>query len=262
MTMKTITLAVALCALATPAVADPKVDARVHMEAAGVAFKAGRFEDTLAELNKAYALDPQPEIHYSIGQVYIKLDRCNDAILAYENFLASKPSQDRADLANQAIAKCKEQTALKPTPPSPTTTAPPADPTSTEPKPTADASTAPEVKPVVDDRGPPPWYKDKLALGLTGGGVAFTVVGLVLYSGAQDTADEAANAPTYGESQRKYDDAKSERTTAVLVTTVGLAAIGVGVWRFVKLRNAQTERTGIAVVPTHDGGFVTYSGGF
>ncbi len=267
------------CALgASPAVADPKAEAKQHMQAAGVAYKEGRFEDTLAELNKAYALDPLPELHYSIGQVYVKLNRCDDAILAYESFLASKPSRDRADLANQAIATCKAQhKTVQPPPPPPgggAVDTKPADstldnetPPNMAPPPTGPQPTGPETAGPTEpapattrsDTGPSPWYKDKLGIGLTGGGAVLTIVGLVMYSSARGKADDAANAGNYGDSSSQFDDAKSLRTTSAIVTVLGLGVTGVGVWRFMTKRN---EERRVAFVPSGDGGFVTYSGGF
>ena len=254
-------------AIASPALADSKDDVKAHMAAAAAAYKEGRFDDTLAELNKAYALDPKPELHYSIGQVYVKLGRCDDAIISYESFLASKPSRDRADLANQAIATCKAQKAqqaTQTTPPPPEikdggtavdNEAPPGvepAPPAPEPQPTTTGATVSDA--------PPVWYKDKLGLGLTGGGAVLTIVGLVMYSSARGKIDDAESADNYGESQSLYDDAQSQRTTGVVITVIGLAATGVGVWRLMKKRSEQ--QSGVAFVPTTTGGFVTYSGGF
>ncbi len=255
-----ISIAIACTLGGSPAFADSKSDAKTHMEAAATAYREGRFEDTLLELNKAYALDPKPELHYSIGQVYIKLGRCDDAILAYESFLASKPSRERADLANQAIATCKAQKAQNPTPTTTDTSggagvdneAPPG----VEPLPTTGPTTEPTTG-TVD--APPAWYKDKLGLGLTGGGAVLTIVGLVMYSSARGKIDDAESAASYDESQSLYDDAKSQRTTSMVITVVGLAATGVGVWRLLKKRS---EEQGVAFVPTTSGGMITYSGGF
>jgi tetratricopeptide (TPR) repeat protein len=266
--MKRALLAVA-CATASPVLADTKDEAKVHMQAAAVAYKEGRYEDTLAELNKAYAKDPKPELHYSIGQVYVKLNRCADAIVAYENFLASKPSRERADLANQAIATCKAQQAqTTPTTTTPTepavqtgtdTEAPPG--IETPPAATGTTTTAPATTTTTTVDSPPAWYKDKLGLGLTGGGAILTIVGLVMYSSARGKIDDAENADDYGKSQALYDDAQSQRTTSMVVVTLGLAATGVGVWRLVKKRSEEQERN-VAFVPTTDGGLITYSGGF
>ena len=273
--MKHAMIIVLAIAVGSPALADSKDDAKAHMAAAATAYKEGRFDDTLVELNKAYALDPRPELHYSIGQVYVKLGRCDDAIVSYESFLASKPSRDRADLANQAIATCKAQKAQQATTQQTTTTtttttqpevkdggavvdneAPPG----VEPAPPATDPQPATQTPATTD-APPVWYKDPLGLGLTGGGAVLTIVGLVMYSSARGKIADAEGADTYEESQSLYDDAKSQRTTGVVITVIGLAATGVGVWRLMKKRSEQNQ-SGVAFVPTTTGGLVTYSGGF
>src|SRR5688572_5716083 len=213
------------CALASPALADNKEDAKKQIEAAAAAYKEGRFEDTLNALNEAYKLDPKPELHYSIGQVYVKLNRCSDAIIAYDNFLASKPSKDRADLAHQAIAACKAQQATTTT----TTTETKPDGTAIDNEPPPGMETTPTTTTTAppttkEPEGPAPWYKDKLGLGLTGGGVVLTVVGLVLYSSARGKISDAEKADNYGDSEGLYDDAKSQRTTSMIVTVLGLGA--------------------------------------
>ena len=243
MTMYQRALIIAIaCAVASPAFADPKADLKAQMDAAAVAYKEGRYDDTLVALNKAYAIDPRPELRYSIGQVYVKLGRCGDAILAYETFLASKPSPDRADLANQAIETCKAQQAQQPV-----------EPVVKPPPPIVAPAPAP-----VDT--PPVWWKDKVGLGLAGGGAVVTIVGIVLYARARGTANDAANADDYNESQSLYDDAKTQRTTAVVVTVAGVAAMGVGAWWLWRKRGE--ERRGVAFVPAADGGMITYAGGF
>ena len=242
--MKQLMIVAIACALgSSPAFADPKAEARKHMQAAAAAYKEGRYEDTLAELEKAYAVDPMPELHYSIGQVYVKLERCPDAIRSYESFLATQPSQERADLANQAIATCKAQLAAQAPPPEPVPPAPEPTPATTE----------------TQTDTPPPWWKDPLGLGLTGGGAVVTVVGLVMLSDARGKISDAENAGSYGKSQELYDDAKSKRTTATVITVVGLAATGVGVWRLMQKRRQERD---ITIVPTADGGVVSYGGSF
>src|SRR5688572_26830134 len=102
-------LVAAVAALTSTAFADPNKAPPNPLKEAAQAYKEGRYEDALAALEKAYAMSPKPELHYSIGQVYVKMGRCDDAIVAYKKFLASKPAADRADLANQAIATCEKQ---------------------------------------------------------------------------------------------------------------------------------------------------------
>ncbi|MBA3398049.1 MAG: hypothetical protein H0T89_35820 [Deltaproteobacteria bacterium] len=248
-------IAGALALLPASAAADNKADAKVHLDAAATAYKEQRYADVLVELNKAYALEPRPELHYSIGQVYVKLDRCADAIGSYEQFLASKPPRVRAEAAEEAIATCKAKLAAAP-PVEPTgdaidTEAPPNVPSETPP---------PMIAPVVSDERPA-WYKDKLAIGLTAGGAGLTLIGVVLYVNARSSASDAGSADNYGESVDQYDSARTKRTVSLVFVAAGLTATGVGVWRFMKQRDAHESRQ-LAIVPTANGGLVTYGGGF
>lgn len=250
------------CALVpTSAAADNKAAAKVHLDAAATAYKEQRYEDVLVELNKAYTLDPRPELHYSIGQVYVKLDRCDAAIGSYQQFLASRPPRVRAEAAEEAIATCKAKLAAAPPVVAPVDPAGGATDTDTEAPPNVPPGTPPLVSaPVVGDE-PPAWYKDKLAIGLTAGGAGLTLIGVVLYVNARSSASDAASAANYGESVDQYDGARTKRTVSMVFVAAGLAATGVGVWRFMKKREVHETRQ-LAIVPTESGGLVTYSGGF
>ncbi len=253
-------IAGAFALLPAAAAADNKADAKVHLDAAAAAYKEQRYEDVLVELNKANALDPRPELHYSIGQVYVKLDRCGDAIGSYEQFLASKPPRVRAEATEEAIATCKAKLAAAPP------VVPPVDPAGgaidAEAPPNVPPETPPAViAPVASDEQPA-WYKDKLAIGLTAGGAGLTLIGVVLYVNARSSAGDAGSADNYGESVDQYDSARSKRMVSLVFVAAGLTATGVGVWRFMKKRGEAHETRQLAIVPTASGGLVTYGGGF
>src|SRR4051812_39387086 len=120
--MRRIALLAAVLVTASRADADPKADAKHHIETAMVAHGEGRFADALIELTTAYDLDPQPDLLYAIAQVHVKLDRCTDAIGYYEKFLATNPKPAPAKAAREAIAVCKKKVGkvpakTEPTPP-------------------------------------------------------------------------------------------------------------------------------------------------
>ena len=98
------------------ATADPKSEAANHKTKAAAAYKDKRWKVVLDELNAAYALDPDPSLYFSIGQVYVKMGRCPDAIIAYEQFLSSKPAADAAQMAREAIAACRAAATVAPDP--------------------------------------------------------------------------------------------------------------------------------------------------
>lgn len=255
-------LLAAAIAIAVPwsAHADNKAEAQKHLEAAAVAYKEKRWQAVLDALNKAYALDPKPELHFSMGQVYIKMGRCPDAIVAYEQFIASKPNAVNVDVAKEAITACKAAAIVAPDPPP---MEPPKD-----PEPPTDP-----VPPPVEDlppniQQPPPkhtvtgerWYQDKLGVALVGGGGALVVAGVVTYVLARGTLGDAEDAPSYNEQVDLYDSARSKRTISVVLVLGGLVAGGVGGWHYWK--KGKTEHAGVGFVPARDGGLVTWSGGF
>lgn len=236
--------------------ADPKADAQKHLEAAAAAYKEKRWQVVLDELNKAYALDPQPELHFSIGQVYVKMGRCPDAIVSYEQYIASKPNDDNVSMAREAIDACKAAAIVAPDPGP--VEPPPVEPPPVEPPPIKNDPPPNVPPPVVDGGGR--WYQDKVGVSLVGGGAALVLAGTVTYLLARGTLGDAEDAPTYPEQEDLFRSAKTKRTIAVVFTVAGLAAGGAGAYWYLKKRPA--ERRGVSVVPTRDGGLVTFGASF
>ena len=236
-------LVIALIALPMAAFAGPKDKelAQKHITKATEAHQAGKFDVALTELQAAYAADPQPDLLYAIGQVYVKLDKCEDAIAFYEKFLATKPSREPAAAAQEAIDTCK---AAAPPPPPP-------------PEPTPAPAPPPEPAPVLQPDSKP-FYTDTIGSALVGGGVVATVVGVVLYSSAVSTLDDAEAAATYDEHEQLVGDARTKRNIGVVFGVVGLAAIGVGVWHYASYKSEQS----VPVSPTPSGGMVSWMGRF
>src|SRR5688572_27300629 len=104
-------LVLALFALPAAALAGPqeKAEAQKHVARATEAHQAGKFDAALTELEAAYALDPQSDLLYAMGQVQVKLGRCAEAITLYERFVATNPPADASASANEAIITCKAQ---------------------------------------------------------------------------------------------------------------------------------------------------------
>jgi len=249
--MKHLLLLAALCAVPSTAVAGPsakdKKAAKKHIKAATEAHKQEKFDVALTELQAAYALDPQPDMLYAIGQVQVKLGNCPEAIMSYEQFLETTPAPEVADAANEAIRVCRDQLAAQqPAPPPPETNPQPVAPPPPPPPPVAEGKA---------------FYRDVLGDVLVVGGAVAVVTGVSLYVSARGTIDDAEAAPTYAEQQSLVDDAHSKRMYAVIAGSVGVVAIGVGVWRFTKGRG-DAEKTSVAVVPTTTGGLVTFAGRF
>jgi tetratricopeptide (TPR) repeat protein len=250
--MKHLLLVAALCAVPSAALAGPsakdKKEAKKHIKAATQAHKQEKFDVALTELQAAYALDPQPDVLYAIGQVQVKLGNCPEAIMSYEQFLETTPAPEVADAANEAIRVCRDQLAAQQPPPQP----PEANPQPVAPPSPPPPPPAPEGK---------AFYSDVVGDVLVVGGAVAVVTGVSLYVSARGTIDDAEAAPTYAEQQSLVDDAHSKRMYAVIAGSVGVVAIGVGVWRFTR-SGGGAEKPSVAVVPTTTGGLVTFAGRF
>ncbi|HVK82449.1 MAG TPA: hypothetical protein VM513_00010 [Kofleriaceae bacterium] len=223
-------------ALPAAAAAGPKEEAQAHIGKATEAHQKSDFATALKELEAAYALDPQPELLYAIGQVYLKLDRCPDAISYYERYLATAPTLEAAGQAQEAIDACK-----------------------------AKAPPPPPEEPVVPPPPPPPstsaWYKDPVGGALVGGGVIAAAVGVVFYLGAQSELDDAEQATLLPEYQDHVDSARSKRLVSVVLFGAGSAMVVGGIVRYMT-RGDSSEATRVGVVPTSGGGLITWTGGF
>ncbi|MBX3159132.1 MAG: hypothetical protein KF773_24400 [Deltaproteobacteria bacterium] len=101
--------ALLLAASAAAARADATQEAAKHVEAASAAHGAGNFAAARLELIAAYALDPQPDLLFALGQVHVKLGICPIAVVLYERFLTTKPAEGPRAAATEAIAMCRAQ---------------------------------------------------------------------------------------------------------------------------------------------------------
>lgn len=229
-------------------------EAEVHFRLATQATDAGNYADALTELTAAYALDPQPELLFALGQVNRWLGRCADAIAAYEKFLASAPKPNAAAAASDAIETCREHLpraaparALTPsssgTPMSATVTTPPAP---------APQAPAPE---------PRPWYTDVTGDVLVMSGAASGILGLVVYRSAYEDIMRAKVAPSDRSYRALVDDASRKRAYAVALGGGGLALAAAGIVHYI-LRGRGGETASVAVAPMRGGASITWSGGF
>jgi len=226
-------------ALAGP---KPKEEAKRRIDRAAALHKQGKFDDALAELEAAYKLDPQVDLLFSIGQVYAKLGRCDEARNKYEEFAAKKKSKQASQIVEQAIAACIPKAPPVVEPAAPATASPEAEPISAagsasasgseamsapasrpEPPPAppttfaaATSGAAPELHTTVES-SPRPWYRDTLGDGLVVAGVAAAVVGVIEYRAATSDLDNAETAGSLARYDQLVDDAHGKRTVSVVL---------------------------------------------
>src|SRR5262252_722056 len=86
-----------------------KKEAKERIARAAKAHQKGDFEQALTELQAAYRLDPQRDLLYAIGQVYVKLGRCKEADESYDKFLKGNKDKGAVAVVKQAKEGCKEK---------------------------------------------------------------------------------------------------------------------------------------------------------
>lgn len=290
-------VAVLVLAPAT-ALAGKKEDAKAHLAKAARAHKEGHYDEARAELEAAYALDPNPDVLYALGQVHAKLGNCREAAAYFKRFGATQKDPQVAKVVDEAIAACTP--AAEPAPAAEPGTPSIASPRSDEPAPTA--AERPGPPPIAAERPAPPpagkpphpeppahspfaatrraaparapapvaapqqspWYKDKLGDGLVLGGVVAAVVGVFEYRSAVsdlDAAEDHSSAPTLARYNELVDRAHTKRTASIVLLGAGGALIAGGVVRYV-LHDRTAEVRGVGVAPAPGGGVVTYAGSF
>jgi tetratricopeptide (TPR) repeat protein len=100
----------AIVALATalgaaPAAGQPAGDARRHYEAGEAAYVAGRYDEAVAELTRAYELSKAPEMLFNIAQAHRLAGRCRQAVVAYETYVQRAPGGKRVGDARTFLAE-------------------------------------------------------------------------------------------------------------------------------------------------------------
>ena len=245
---------------ARPASADdPKTVARQHVDRATALHKEGQFAEALSELQTAYALDPQPQLLFAMGQLHVRLGQCTQAITFYERFLASRPAPGPAGIATEAIEACKTE---------PPPAEPPAQPASVAdhlPAPALDVTLPPApVAPAVTTIAPPrerAWYTDHVADALVVGGLASGVAAVVMYRGALTDRDRADTATSYEVYAEQIDRAHTQRTYAVVLGAAGVALITAGGLHYLLSDRGHSDH-GVQIAPGRGGGVVSWSGRF
>lgn len=246
--------------------------AKAHMKKAGVASQEGRNEDAVKELDAAWALDPQPMLLLARGHLYVKLEKCEDAIKLYEEFLATSPAQELRDSTTQAVDTCKATLAPPPPPPEP-------------PKPTMVTSeeiNADDENPnLIPGNRPAPvlrnqassevrvdepmttraWFKDPILIGLGVGGAIGITAGVVLYMQARVRLDDAEGAISYGDWKSLDEEAHTLRTYSLIAGAAGALLVGGAVFYGLRVHGGK-EETRVTVMPTNGGGVVGWGGKF
>ena len=203
----------ALClssSLSLAAVNAPAPTARSYLDAGLRLYKEGRYEAAVRELRLGYALEPLPDILYTLGQSTRKLGRCEEAIGYYRQYLRSADAAS-ASAARFQIERCEQQ--LRDA--------------------QAAAAAARPASAVVEAPAPPPprrpFYKDALGMTLAAVGIGAALAGGGLLLDASLTVDHSRG--TLQQFNDALPGAQTMRTAGIVLTAAGGALLVAGVIR-------------------------------
>jgi len=191
--------------------------ARKHYELGETLYQTSSYGAALAEFEKAYALEPLPELLFNIARCHEVLANLEQAIKNYEAYLEKKPGADNRPLVEARLKNLRKRLAEA----------------SSKVKPEQNP-VPPSGKPVPEPSDPRSWMK---ITGWTAVGVGAASLGLGVIFGALggskdeefDTAS-GENRP-YGE-LTEIDDAGQSYNIAMAVSMITggvLAAAGAGI---------------------------------
>jgi tetratricopeptide (TPR) repeat protein len=262
---------------------DPRQLAREHVIAARTLHAQHRLLEALSELEAAYALDPQPQLLFAMGQLHVQAGRCERAIAFYQRFLASKPKPIEAAIAREAIQTCKtappppaiDPAQQPPREPGPRSTRDATPPRTLDSLPITDAPPPPAppavtTGPSTPTESPQPARRHGSRAGyvvagsLTAAAVGAAAGSFLLYRGALDDREAAASARSYD----AYEDlvARSDRRhkLSLVVGAGGAAALTSGVIVFVLSRRSgpRPPTTAFQVTVSPSGAIATWRAPF
>lgn len=184
-----------------------KPEARAALDRGIAAYEKGDFDAASAALREAIAVEPHPDLYYTLGQSERRAGRCDEAADAYRAFLASNPPATEADLARGNIARCVPAAP----PPKPS-----GDPAPTAPPPSA----APPA--VVADDAQGADYSRVIVAPL---GVALAIFGCVALGLGEVAADDAEEATTLDDFRGAATRTDVWRVTGGLSIAAGVAMV-------------------------------------
>jgi tetratricopeptide (TPR) repeat protein len=94
-------------AIAGSARADNKDQARVHVQAADIDYKLGKFDEALAEYSKAFELFPAPPLLFNLAQCHRNLKNFERAIFFFEGYLRESPNAPNRALVEDLLKESR-----------------------------------------------------------------------------------------------------------------------------------------------------------
>ena len=230
-----LTVLAAVIALAGTASADPAGDA---LKKGIELYKAGKYAEAVPHLEKAHKLDGKPDTLVALAQAQRLAGDCAAAAPNDRKVIERVSDMNVAKLVQQNLSICEPD---EPKPVTPT-------PEVQEPKPEPEPKIVERT--VVREVG----STDKLAAALFGGGMLAVGVAGGLYVAASNNADAADRAKSLEDHDLLADRASGQRTIMYVAGGVGVAMMGVAIFRWT--RDRSTQKADVAVVPASGGGSV------
>ncbi len=219
--------------------------AKDHLHRADAHFKAGRYTEAASEFHSAHDLDRSPATLFAWAQAERLAGNCSTALVLYERFLGSNPSETHEAAAKKVMKLCSQTQS---------TEAEPAEPTEAEPvTPAGDTTemgeTAAKGNTLTASTTAQPeseaWYLDVLGDSLLATGVVALGVGTGYWFSSRAALtdfenEEASPDKNHDKALGYYETAKSRRTVAIVTGSLGATLITAAIARYV-LRESEDK---------------------
>ncbi len=104
-------LTVLLVLQSTPALADARTEARAHFKKGMDSISAGKYDEGIGELQKAYQILPHPNVLYNIARAYAEAGDLDEATTYFRKYLDGNPpdKEEASQILKNLEARIKRQ---------------------------------------------------------------------------------------------------------------------------------------------------------
>lgn len=198
------------------------------------AYRAGSYQEAIDLFEKAYALEPVPNLLYNIAKCYEKQEKFEEAVQYYQKFVVAPEVDSKArQAALDRMESLRQIADIK-----------------------KDEGAQGDQGGHIVGRGEQPAEPqvdepvDTTALWTIGGGVALLGGGLAMGLLASSEADTVKNGATFAERQSAQDSGKTYALVADGLYVAGAAVTAVGLYLYFSDDEADTEQAGAQAVVT------------
>lgn len=234
---------------------DP--EAQTLVSEAQILFSEGNFGDAARLIEKAYLIEPVPELLFPWAQAEREQGNCRAAVDLYGRMLEEIPEGRMADSARNNIALCEDEMPAEEEAVAVVDDDPIEEYDEPEPDPEPVPVTTTDKQPKAKD-----WYKDPAGGVLTGLGLVGVGAGAALLIVANGTAKGAPDASSLDNYNSQSDSAVTQRNAGAGVLSVGGALLIAGVIRYVLVAKKNKASATASVWTAPGSGGLVLSGRF